>query len=237
MAVTEVNGCRYCAWIHGSWQDFLGDGPAPPEERLLAYARACAEAGHPLDSSGLEGIVDADAAGAVRATIAQIEISNLVGNTVDGLLARLTRKRPWRPVDAAWEMAAVWVAMPVAAPLLATAGLMRIVGRLAPSLPVVEMPEPGEANLLALLIAEAAPAFLANAALRTALLGLPATVSIGIQAGRTAATVRIGRGKLAVVNGIASDAVVVIEGEVEALLKLASGAFPSDLSGIRLRGP
>ena len=26
LAVTEVNGCRYCAWIHGSWQEFLGEG-------------------------------------------------------------------------------------------------------------------------------------------------------------------------------------------------------------------
>src|SRR5437868_14820177 len=50
LAVTEVNGCRYCAWIHGSWQDFLGEAAVhDAEEALLAYARACAEAGRPLD--------------------------------------------------------------------------------------------------------------------------------------------------------------------------------------------
>src|SRR6202008_1691 len=49
LAVTEVNGCRYCAWIHGSWQDFLGDvDPADAGEALLAYARAGAEGGTPL---------------------------------------------------------------------------------------------------------------------------------------------------------------------------------------------
>jgi alkylhydroperoxidase family enzyme len=237
VVVTEVNGCRYCAWIHGSWQDFLGEGPLPPEERVLAYARACAEAGHPLDPSGLEDAVGRDAVAAVRATVAQVELSNLVGNTVDGLLARLTGDRPWRPLDAALEAAAIWTALPAAAPLLATAGIMRLLGRIAPPVPRVDLQDPAEANLLALLISQAAPAFLANAALRTALLGLPATISVAIQAGRTAATVRIGRGKVGVVNGVAADAMVVIEGEVEALLKLATGAFPSDLSGIRLRGP
>ncbi|MBV9041597.1 MAG: carboxymuconolactone decarboxylase family protein, partial [Acidimicrobiia bacterium] len=45
LAVTEVNGCRYCAWIHGSWQDFLGENSlVDADEALLAYARACAEA-------------------------------------------------------------------------------------------------------------------------------------------------------------------------------------------------
>ena len=48
LAVTEVNGCRYCAWIHGSWQDFLGENSlVDADEALLTYARACAEAGYP----------------------------------------------------------------------------------------------------------------------------------------------------------------------------------------------
>src|SRR5436309_2240681 len=78
LTVTDVNGCRYCAWIHGSWQEFLGESPVPPEERVLAYARACAEGGHPLDPSGLEEAVGADAVASVRATVARIEISNLI---------------------------------------------------------------------------------------------------------------------------------------------------------------
>src|SRR5947209_15714630 len=83
LAVTEVNGCRYCAWIHGSWQDFLGDGAhADAEQALLAYARACAEAGTPLPTDDLAIALPPDAIRAVRATVAQIEVSNLVGNTV-----------------------------------------------------------------------------------------------------------------------------------------------------------
>src|SRR5207248_753144 len=72
MAVTEVNGCRYCAWIHGSWQEFLGDvEPARAEDALLAYARASAEAGRPLDPAPLTDVLPADAVAAVRATVAQ----------------------------------------------------------------------------------------------------------------------------------------------------------------------
>src|SRR3954469_2020195 len=81
LAVTEVNGCRYCAWIHGNWADFLGDGVSrlDAEEAVLAYARACADAGKPLDPTPLRerGLPEASIQ-AVRATVAQIEVSNLV---------------------------------------------------------------------------------------------------------------------------------------------------------------
>src|SRR5881392_735089 len=74
LAVTEVNGCRYCAWIHGSWQDFLGEkGLADADEALLTYARACAEAGTPLDPAPLARSLPPEAVQAVRATVAQIE--------------------------------------------------------------------------------------------------------------------------------------------------------------------
>jgi AhpD family alkylhydroperoxidase len=236
LAVTEVNGCRYCAWIHGSWQDFLGDGAhATAEEALLAYARACAEAGRPLPTDDLHNVLPPEAVRSVRATVAQIEVSNLVGNTVDGLLARVSRKRPLEPLSFAREAATVAIAVPIAVPLLATAGAMRLAARVAPPLPDVEMPPAGEANLLVHLLVAAAPAYLANAVVRLALLGLPRPVAIGIRAGRTAATVRVGRGRVAVENGISRDSVVVVEGEVESLLQLATGSIVRELGSVRLR--
>src|SRR5256885_9475622 len=100
LAVTEVNGCRYCAWIHGSWQDFLGENSlVDADEALLAYARACAEEGRPLDPAPLAGVLPPEAIASARATDAQTKVSTLVGNTVDGLIARLTRKRPPDPVN------------------------------------------------------------------------------------------------------------------------------------------
>jgi AhpD family alkylhydroperoxidase len=236
LAVTEVNGCRYCAWIHGSWQEFLGEGAhADAEQALLAYAIACAEAGRPLPADDLAAVLPPEAVRAVRATVAQIEVSNLVGNTVDGLLARLARKRPLSPLDFAREAATVAAAVPIAVPLLATAGAMRVAARVAPPMPEVDMPAPGEANLLVHLLAAAAPAYLANAMVRLALLGLPRSIAVGIRAGRTAATVRVGRGRLAVENGISRDTIVVVEGEVEPLLQLATGTIVRELSGVRIR--
>lgn len=235
MAVTEVNGCRYCAWIHGSWQDFLGDdGRADAEAALLAYARACADAGRPLDATPLHDSLPPDAVRAVRATVAQIEISNLVGNTVDGLIARVTRKRPFEPVRTIEELSVVAAAAPIALPLVAMAGMLRAVGRAAPALPAAHIGDPGQANLLVHLLAEAAPSILRNAVVRAVVLGSPVIVNAGIQAGRTAATVRIGRQTLSIENGIAPDAHFVVRGDVESLLRLATGDFTRGLGDIRI---
>ncbi|MGH2684841.1 MAG: carboxymuconolactone decarboxylase family protein [Actinomycetota bacterium] len=235
MAVTEVNGCRYCAWIHGAWRDFLGDGAGDAEEALLAYARACAEAGRPIDPTPLADLLPPESLRAVRATVAQIEVSNLVGNTVDELRARLARKRPPAPVSAAREAITVALAVPLAAPLLATAGVMRLVNLVAPPLPEVEAPKASEANLLAHLLAAAVPAYLSNALVRLLILDLPVTVSVGVRAGRSAATVSFGRGRVAVANGITSDALVVVEGEIEPLLRLATGSMVRDITSVRIR--
>jgi AhpD family alkylhydroperoxidase len=238
LAVTEVNGCRYCAWIHGNWADFLGDGISrlDAEEAVLTYARACADAGKPLDPAPLrERGLPAASVQAVRATVAQIEVSNLVGNTVDGLIARLTRKRPLDPLGALQELAVVGAAIPLAIPMVAVGAALKAVERIGPPMPQVGMPPKGEANLLVHLLAAAIPTYLANAAVRLAVLGLPFEVAVGLKAGRTTATVRVGRSAVSVENGIASDALAVVEGEVEPLLKLASGSVVGELRKLRVR--
>jgi AhpD family alkylhydroperoxidase len=239
LAVTEVNGCRYCAWIHGSWADYLGevDHPADVLEVLLAHARACAEAGTPLDTAPLLEVLPADVVAGLRATVAQIEVANLVGNTVDGLLARATRRRPLDPPKALAEAATVAVALPIALPMLAVGGALRALRRLAPDLPEVDLPPPGEANLLAHLLARAVPSYLANAGLRLALLNLPAPLALGITAGRTSATVRVGGGRVAVTNGIAPDCAVVVEGDVEPLLQIATGHLVREIGSLRIKRP
>jgi AhpD family alkylhydroperoxidase len=238
LAVTEVNGCRYCAWIHGNWADFLGDGISrlDAEEAVLTYARACADAGKPLDPAPLrERGLPAASIQAVRATVAQIEVSNLVGNKVDGLIARLTRKRPLSPVAAIQELAVIGAAVPLAIPMIAVGAAFKAVARVGPPMPQVGMPPKGEANLLVHLLAAAIPTYLANAAVRLAILGLPFEVAVGLKAGRTTATVRVGRSSVSVENGISPDALAVVEGEVEPLLKLASGNVVGELRKLRLR--
>ena len=239
LAVTEVNGCRYCAWIHGSWADYLGelDDPAEVLDALLAHARASAEAGHPLDPGPLCEVLPPEVVGGLRATVAQIEVANLVGNTVDGLLARATRRRPLDPSRAVAELATVVIALPIAVPMLAVGGAMRFVRRLAPDVPEVQIPPAGEANLLVHLLARAVPSYLANAGLRLALLRLPVPLAFGIKAGRTAATVRIGRGTIEVDNGIRPDAALIVEGDVEPLLQLATGHLVREIGSLRVKRP
>jgi len=240
LAVTEVNGCRYCAWIHGSWADYLGDldDPADAQEALLTYARACAEAARPLDpTAALGGALPPEVVGTLRATVAQIEVANLVGNTVDGLLARATRRRPLDPPRALAELATVAVALPIAVPMLAVGGAFRLVGRLAPDLPEVQVPDPGEANLLVHLLARAVPSYLANAGLRLALLGLPVSVPLALTAGRTSATIWIGHGEVRIDNGVAPDALVVVEGDIEPLLQLATGHLVREIGSLRVKRP
>lgn len=237
LAVAEVNGCGSCAWIHGSWRDFLGDGAHDDvEHALLTYARACAEAGRPLPTDDLAALLPPGALRAVRATVAQIGVASLVGNTAEGFLARVRGQRPWgTPITSAREALTVAAALPVAVPMFATAATMRLATRVAPPVPDIEMPEGDDANLLVHLLATVAPAYLSNALVRIAFVGLPRSMAIGVRSGRTAATVRVGRGRLVLENGISPDTVLVVEGEVESLLQTATGSIVRELGGIRLR--
>ena len=79
LAVTEVNGCRYSAWVHEAWQAVLGPpgfagAPTEVQEAVLAYARACAEAGRPLDPATLNVTLPAAAVRAVRVAVASTEL-------------------------------------------------------------------------------------------------------------------------------------------------------------------
>jgi AhpD family alkylhydroperoxidase len=236
LAVTEVNGSRWCAWVHGSWSQFLGedDPDSDVTDALLSYARASAEAGRPLDPAPLAEVLPPAAARSLRATVAQIGVSNLVANTADGLVARLTGKRPADPFDTLGEVAIVALAAPLAAPFLAAAGLMRVATRMAPPVPTIETPE-GEANLLVHLLVQAAPGPFANVAVRTVVARLPVTLAVALRAGRSAATVRFGRGRVEVVNGVQADALVVIEGDIEPLLRAASGVLAREMGTLRIR--
>ncbi|HEY2814803.1 MAG TPA: hypothetical protein VGJ03_15160 [Acidimicrobiales bacterium] len=236
LAVTEVNGCRYSAWIHSAWHEFLGElDDIEGTDAMLAYGRACAEAGTPVSSDALRDVLPAATVQSVRATVAQTELSNLAGSTVDGLVERLTGKRPFSPVAILHEATMVTVALPLAVPMVATAAVMRLTSRWAPRMPEVELPAGGDANLLTHLLASAAPTYLAHAMSRLVVLGMPNPVAFGVRAGRTTATVRIGRRAVVIENGISSDVVAVIDGEVEPLLELASGSIVRELGAIRLR--
>jgi AhpD family alkylhydroperoxidase len=109
LAVTAVNGCRYCSYAHTRMALRTGVpaediesiaegelGRLPPEEAVaLVFAQHYAETGGKPDAEAVQRLVDAygpDAARDILANARMIQVANLIGNTVDALLSRLRGK-------------------------------------------------------------------------------------------------------------------------------------------------
>jgi AhpD family alkylhydroperoxidase len=108
MVVTEVNGCRYCSWYHSSQSIKAGlsedelsvllagqiPGGAPAEEiPALAYAQHWAQANAKPDPDAvrrLAGIYSEERASMINAILRMIRLGNLMGNTLDWLLNRIS---------------------------------------------------------------------------------------------------------------------------------------------------
>jgi AhpD family alkylhydroperoxidase len=107
IVVTEVNACRYCSYFHA--RQALVEGIAeqelqaltegefkasPPEERTaLLYAQHVAESGgnpDPAARARIEERYGTETAAAIDLTLRVIRIANLMGNTVDFLLYKVS---------------------------------------------------------------------------------------------------------------------------------------------------
>ncbi len=238
LAVTEVNGCRYTAWVHGAWLDYLG--PRDADEALLPlfdYARACAAAGVPLDTTVLDAVYPPAMVRSVRATVARAELANLVGNSFDDLRARSLGRRSWSPAVLCEDAVAVAASLPLVGPTIALAGTMKVLARLAPALPEITLPPASEANLVVHLLAEAAPTYLGHAFIRTSLVWSPVPLAIAFRMEGLSATMRVGRGRVAISNGVQADALLVVDGGVEPLLQTVASSILRDLSKPIRRAP
>ena len=225
VTVSEVNGCRYSSWIHRGWAEMTGRAQSARDDVALAYAREAAETGRvpPSETSrrALERVFSPTEVRAIDAAIAGIVVSNLAGNTVDGLLARLTGARPRDPAAMAQEAAVVAAAAPLGVPLLAFGALVRQAARAMPPLEVV-VPPVGEANIIVMMLGEMARQRSGLPLLRAlGVGGLP--FALGLRTGAMEATVRLSRSKLELANGVAPDVGLVIEGEPDALIAAATG--------------
>jgi hypothetical protein len=204
LTVAETTGCGLLQWVHGAWQEFLGG--AEPDERsepLLAFARASAEAGVPLDATTLEAVYPAAVVRSARATVARAEVGSFLATTA---------------------------ALPVLLPTAAVAGVMRLALRVAPPVPEPELPPEGEANLVVHMLAEALPNYLGNAMVRSILLWNPVVLPVGVRVEGIAATLRIGQGRVRISNDIDRDALLVVEGGLEPLLTAAAGSIVRQLT-------
>ena len=108
LVVTEVNGCRYCRTFHASeaLQVGIADselaellaGQIPtdtPEEEIpaLIYARYWAESGAEPAPENVQELIDVygdEKAAAIHIVLRMIRMGNLMGNTADYMLYRLT---------------------------------------------------------------------------------------------------------------------------------------------------
>jgi AhpD family alkylhydroperoxidase len=107
LAVTTVNGCRYCAYAHARMAlaagitqadiDALAEGAlqgAPPDQiPALLYAQHWAETDAAPDPEVRQSVLDAygeQRLEAIELSMRMIRIGNLLGNTADYLLYRVS---------------------------------------------------------------------------------------------------------------------------------------------------
>lgn len=230
IAVAEVDGCRTTAWVHGAWLDFLGS--REPDEALTPlfdYARSCAVAGVPLDTTTLDAVYPEPVVRSVRATVARAELADLFTSTLDVVRDRVAGRRPRSLGALVSESFAIVVAAPFALPTATLAGAMKLVTRAAPALPAIELPAAEDANLVAHLLAEAAPSYLGHVFVRSGLVWSPLRLSIAFRMEGTAATISVGRGHVHIENGVRRDALLVVDGGIEPLLRTVAGSILRDL--------
>lgn len=146
LAVTQVNGCRYCDYGHtlaalkaGVSEDDLqalrtGVFDTLPEDEVVAlyFAQHYAERQGQPDSAAWQRLVDVygpEAAQDILAYIRMIMIGNLLGNTFDAFFSRL-RGRPAQTSTALDEVAVLGSTSAVLVlPLLIGVGLLVRLGR------------------------------------------------------------------------------------------------------------
>jgi AhpD family alkylhydroperoxidase len=110
MAVTEVNGCRYCSYFHTKQafksgistkeinQMFSGDFDACPEDELVAiiYAQHWAENKAKPNPEAVRKLMETygvKKSEAIELVLRMIQTGNLLGNSFDYMIYRISRGR------------------------------------------------------------------------------------------------------------------------------------------------
>jgi hypothetical protein len=119
--------------------------------------------------------------------------------------------------------------LPFTAPLSVVTGALRLADRLAPDLPPIESPPDDEANLVVHMLVDAVPSYLGNPLVRTVVFAWPLPLAIGVRAEETAATVRIRRDRISLENGLADDALVIVDGGLDPLIDAAAESLSREL--------
>jgi hypothetical protein len=224
VAVGHAQDAAAVAWVHGRWRDFAGSTPdGDVRLALVAHAERCARAGHPVPPDELADVLPAAAVRGVRAVVARGRLEAEVEARTRRVVAAVRSGRPRRDLVVDLPLAAVGLV--TAAPAVGAGLVLGALARVAPPVPTVEGAGDPEVGLLGALAAEAVPVLLGNAAVRAVVLGSPVVVAVGLRSGGSTATVRVGRGRAQVVDGLDPDALIVLQGDVEPLVRLATGVL------------
>lgn len=222
VATAHAHRATSVAWVHGRWRAFAGTIPdGDVRLALAAHAEACARAGHPVAPEALADVLAPSAIRGVRAVVARGRVEAEVEARTRRAVQKVVTGRP--DLGLLVDLPLVAVGLLGAAPAVVAGLGLGALARAAPPVPFVEGADDPDVGLLGALAAEAVPVLLGNAAVRAAVLGSPAVIAVGLQSGGRAATVHVGRGRARVTEGLAPDAAVVLRGDVEPLVRLATG--------------
>lgn len=234
--VSEAAGNEALSRLHADWLALLGPVELTEvDDEILAGASAALLAGPAggLDLGDLPGEVTPEIRKAVLALVAHAAVAVAAVQRAASLRDRVAGRAPRLSVHALGDLAAVMVATPLVGPTALLGAALGALGRLAPAAPVIEVES--EPNLLAQLLAETLPTWLGSAWGRTLVARLPVEVPVAVRAGLTGATVRVGRGRVQVRNGIAEDIWALFDGEIDALLRAGSHSLTRELRAARPR--
>ncbi len=232
--VADAAGSPALARLHAGWHDVLG--PAELDEvddELLAWVSDAVERAPRLDPATLPTSVTPEVRRAVVALVAHGVVAAATVARATSFVDRVAGRRPRHPRDAFGDLAAVAVGLPLTAPSAVLGAAFGVLGRLAPPATPIEVD--GDPNLLAQLLAEILPTWLGSAWGRTLVARLPVEVPVAVRSGLTGATVRVGRGRVSVRNGVTDDVWALFDGEIDALLRAGSHSLSRELRAARQR--
>ncbi|QXC61484.1 hypothetical protein KSP35_01140 [Aquihabitans sp. G128] len=232
--VAGAAGSGPLARLHADWHDVLGPAELTEvDDEVLSWVVAAVAPRPELDPVDLPAEVTPQVRRALVALVAHGVVAAATADRAGALALRLVGQLPRDPRAAAGDLAALAVGVPVSIPPVAFGAVVGVLGRLAPPPAAVEVGD--DPNLLTQLLAEILPTWLGSAWGRTLVARLPVEVPVAVRSGLTGATVRVGRGRVRVANGIGDDIWALFDGEIDALLRAGSSSLSRELRSARLR--
>lgn len=249
LAVSQIQEVPVAVWLHEGWLGFLGrrelDESSQP---LLDYARACATAGEPLDATVLQAVHPPAVVRSTRAAVAEAVLVALVLDAVRQVVATARGDDSWSWSSTPAAVATSAVGAPLLAPLALAGVAVRLLDAAVGQLPPVETADldghhppaspdaPSDetadrhGSLAADLVAEAVPSYLGHAFVRLALVRAPFRTAVGVRMDDTVATLWVGRGRLTVEPGLHPEAVGVLDGGLDPVLRAVAASIVRDLT-------